>query len=163
MSKKFVNKNSLIDALFIAPSMSASTLQKFAGEASIIYAGDSITLQPANGKPVCFSCGDMLVKDSKGNIYPLPLDVFENQFICIEDEPEVEDIRIARWLGHNPNSVLIQLGGTVDITTILPDRTLLLSNGKFVPAGYYVMHNVTRDTWSVMDSRTLSMLSGGKL
>lgn len=163
MTKKFVNKNSLIEALYVVPNISGATLQGFVGDCSLLFSAEAVHVKRCNCKEVIVNYGDVLVKDAKSNVYPLPLDVFEQQFICVEEELEPEDIRIARWLGHNPNSVLFQLGGAVGITTVLPNRTLVLSNGKVVPAGYYIMHNVTRDTWTIMDCKTLSMLSGGKM
>lgn len=160
MNKKYVNKNCLTDAIYVSRDISIKTLQEFTGVNNISFDDEAAYINISENKGVCVGFGDILVKDSNGDFYPVPEDIFNSQFVPVEVPDESNYVK-ARWNGYNKNSLVMQLGNSVSVVDARGDLSAVLSNGLVVPFGCYVIHNRDNNSWCVVDPDTYRKLFGG--
>ena len=85
MSKKFVKRISLVEAICVTPDTSIEELKKFTGAKDVTTDSEAVYIFVDTNIGVCATFGDFLVKDSKGCLYPVPCDIFGHQFIEVGD------------------------------------------------------------------------------
>ena len=156
MNKRFVNRNCLVDVLRITPELSAKEIQEFTGRQNISFDGTAVYIERTPGHGLCANYGDILVKDDRNNMYPIPEDIFKQQFVEVDEV--CNNNLCVKWLGYNTNSVNMQLNGLACIERIAPDRTIILSNGIIVPVGHFIIYNPDCNVWSVVDEKTYNVL-----
>lgn len=176
MSKHFVNKNCLVEVLQITVDMTFENISKFVNDGdSVSCDKDGIAVRLNSGKEFKVHYGDYLVKDYRGDIYPILSQTFDLDYVYVPENSRpdfggLKDImrgRDDRYAGvlngrfkffkctKDNSHLLSTFFKDIDVLKHYSDGSIVTTKHQFVAPGDCIINDMLTGLWWVVTRRDL--------